>query len=186
MRPKATIQTQAPAIVFRKDGFNGKYYRVERDAIIDIKLAPVADSLKTCPSFANCLSLHGFMSAFCLPKVRGVDATEQSNDIDYGQRMFLIRGSSGRKGIQHAAGPMWSFGTPLDEEVWSAVEHSETGYRDLEGFLIVDSRGKSADGKCWRVLGHAFETASYRKVAPDEAKLLDKVLDGVCLKPRFR
>ena len=86
--------------------------------------------------------------------------------------------------IQHAAGPMWGAGLPRDEDVWSSVEYSETDYRDLEGFLIIDSRGKNADGEYWRVLGRTFETASYRKLAKDEAAVLDKVLNGVCLRPQ--
>lgn len=175
------IQTRAPAIVFRKDGFKGRYYRIERDATVEVKLDP-APPLKACPSSARCLSIECFMSAFCLPKVRGVSVTEQGNDSDYAQRQFVIQTPSGSKGIQHAAGPMWGSGLPLDEDVWSAVEYRETDYRDLEGFLVIDARGKASNGECWRILGHAFETASYRKLPADEASLLDKVLDGVCLR----
>lgn len=175
------IQTRAPSIVFRKDGFKGRFCRVERDATVEVKLDP-APQLKACPSSANCLSLKGFMSAFCLPKIRGVNVTAQSNDIDYGQREFVIQTLGGRKGIQHAAGPMWGAGLPLDDEVWSSVEYHETGYRDVEGFQVIDARGKTSNGECWRVLGHAFETASYRKLSADEVSLLDKVLDGVCLR----
>jgi len=122
------------------------------------------------------------MSEFCLPKIRGITVTGQHNDIDYGQRQFLLQIPTGRKGIQHAAGPLWGSGLPLDEDVWSAVEYSETDYRDLEGFTVLDARGRSSSGECWRVLRRAFETASYRKVSPDEASLLDKVLDRVCLR----
>jgi hypothetical protein len=175
------IETRAPAIVFRKDGFKGRYYRVEQDATVEVKIDP-APPLKACPSSASCLSLKGFMSTFCLPKVRGVSVTAQGNDVDYGQRLFLIQTPRGKQGVQHAAGPMWGSGLPLDEDVWSAVEYHETDYRDLEGFLVIDARGKASNGQCWRVLGHAFETASYRKLSADEASLLDKVLDGVCLR----
>jgi hypothetical protein len=175
------IETSAPAIVFRKEGFNAKYYRFERDANVEVQLDPIANSLRTCQTSADCRSLNGFMSEFCLPTVPGIKATQQRNDLDYGQRLYLIQTATGRKRIQHAAGPMWS-GLPLDEDVWSAVDYTERDYRDLEGFLIVDARGSTADGKRWRVLGRAFETASYRELSPDEANLLDRVLDGACLR----
>jgi hypothetical protein len=74
--------------------------------------------------------------------------------------------------------------TPLDEDVWSAAEYSETAYRDPDGFLIIDARRKSASGEYWRVLGHFGETASCRAVNEDQAGLLDKVLDSACVLPR--
>jgi hypothetical protein len=79
---------------------------------------------------------------------------------------------------------MWSFGLPFDEDVWSATQYSETDYRDPDGLLVIDARGKNANGECWRVLGHFGETAAYRKVTQDQAGLLDKVLDSACALPR--
>ena len=155
------IQTRAPAIVFRKDGFKGRNYRIDRNATLEVKLDP-APQLKACPSSASCVSLKVFLSTFCLPRVRAVSVTAQVNDIDYGQRLFLIKTPGGRKGIQHAAGAMWGAGLPVDEDVWSAVEYRETDYRDPEGFLVIDARGKNSNGECWRVLGHAFETHQHR------------------------
>jgi hypothetical protein len=178
------IETRAPAIVFRKDGFSGRYYRVDRNANLEITLER-AHPLTACSSSAACMSLKGFASIFCLPKVRGIKTLAQNNDIDYGTQWFVLRTSTGKKGIQHAAGPMWGMGL-LDEDVWSAVQYTETDYRDLEGFGVIDARGKSASGESWRVLGSFGESASYRMASEDEAKMLDRVLDGICLKPRQR
>jgi hypothetical protein len=173
--------TQAPALVFRKAGFDASYYRVERDATLRLKLGS-AQRMLECPESSDCVSLKGFTSAFCLPKLRRIKITKQGNDIDYGQRWFVIHTATGKNGIQHAAGPMWGTGIPFDQDVWSAVEYTETDYQDLDGFLVVDARGKDAKGQCWRVLGHFGETASYRNVSSDDASTLDKVLDGVCLR----
>ena len=178
------VQTRAPAIVFRKPGFEAKYYRMQRDATIEIMLKPVLSKLKACSSSSNCLSLDLFLSGFCLAKVRGVKATGQSNDIDYGQRQFSIQTPNGVKGIQHIAGPLWGEGLPLDEDVWSSVVYEEKDYLDGEGFRVLDARGTYPTGERWRVLGRAFETASYRNVSVDNARVLDKVLDGVCLHPQ--
>lgn len=180
------VQIEVPAIVFRRKGFNGRYYRVTGDADIEIQLEPISRGLEACSPFANCARLDGFETVFCFPKVRGVRVTRRSYDIDYVKRYFLIRTTAGTaetRGIRHGGGPMWGDGAPQDEDVWSAVEYRETDYPDPEGLFIVDARGKAPDGKYWRVLGHSFESAAYRDLSADETPLLDKVLDGVCLLP---
>jgi len=181
------IECFAPAIVFRKSGFQSKYWRVRADRMLDIVLTGPAPQLKACGKSSRCVSLKGFMSAFCLPKVPGINVGEQGNDVDYGQRFFWVRTPRGEVGIQHAAGGMWGSGLPSDQDVWSARDYAEKSYVDLDGFGIIDARGKSADGKYWRVLGHVFETASYRNVSGQDAPLLDRVLDGACVEAtRFR
>ena len=175
------IETRAPAVVFRKDGFQSKYWRVSGDGSLAVVLTGPAPRAKACRAFSSCATLKGFMSAFCLPKVSGVNVSKQGNDIDYGQRSFWVTTQSGKAGIQHAAGPMWGPGLPFDEDVWSAHDYAETTYSDSEGFSIIDARGKSIDGKCRRLLGHVFETASYRNVPEEDIALLDRVLDGACV-----
>jgi hypothetical protein len=177
------FRTQAPAIVFRQNGFNGSYYRVQGDETLQIKLEP-ARQFPACRSSSDCVSLKGWPSRFCCQRVHGVKRTAQGNDIDYGQRWFVIQTPAGKRGIQHGAGVMWSFGLPFDEDVWSATQYSETDYRDPDGLLVIDARGQNANGECWRVLGHFGETAAYRKVTQDRAGLLDKVLDSACALPR--
>lgn len=176
------FDTRAPAIVFRKQGFNPKYVRVQRDATLEVKLEPGSGPWKACPSASRCLFINMLLSEFCLEEVRGVKTTGQIDDIDYGLRLFWIQTPSGKNGIRHGSGTNWGSGLPFDEDVWSAVEYEETDYLDREGFLVVDARGKSPNGGRWRVLGRAFETASYRDLSVHEAALLDKVLDGACLR----
>lgn len=112
------IRTQAPAIVFLKDGFNGSYYRVQHDDTLEIKLEP-ARPFRTCQSSPDCVSLKGWPSRFCFQRVRGVKVTAQVNDIDYGQRLFVVQRPAGKCVIQHAAGGMWGSWLPFDEDVWS-------------------------------------------------------------------
>jgi hypothetical protein len=148
-----------------------------------IKLEP-ALQFRTCRSSSDCVSLKGWPSRFCFEKVHGVKVTAQGHDIDYGQRWFVIQTPAGKRGIQHGAGAMWSFGLPFDQDVWAATQYSETDYRDPDGFLIIDARGQNTSGEHWRVLGHAFETASYDKVSTEYTGVLDKVLDSACVLPR--
>lgn len=177
------VETRASAVVFRKNGFEGQYYPLERDAIaVELKLQ-AARPAKACSPGRSCLSVEGLLPTFCLPRVRGIRVTKQGNDIDYGYRFHLVETPQGEQGIQHAAGPLWGSGMPLDDDVWTSVEYQETDYRDAEGYMLIDARGRSAQGECWRVVGHAFETAAYRRVSPETAKKLDRVLDGVCVRP---
>jgi hypothetical protein len=139
--------------------------------------------MKPCNGSASCVSLKYFGSAFCLPKIRGVKISKQGNDVDYGCRSFWIATPGGKVAVQHGSGPMWGNGLPFNEDVWASTEYNETAYQDREGVLVVDARGKTADGKCWRVLGHAFETVSYRRLTAQDAAVLDRVIDGACVKP---
>jgi hypothetical protein len=176
------ITIQAPAIVFRKSGFQSRYWRVSEDRNLTIALTGPAPRAKTCRALSGCLALKEFLSQFCLPVVPGVNV-KKSNDIDYGQRWFWIKTQSEKAGIQHAAGPLWGPGLPFDEDVWSARDYVEKSYRDPDGYGVLDARGKSSDGKSWRVLGRVFETAYYRDVSEQDAALLDRVLDGAYVQP---
>ena len=184
---KFEVTTRAPAVVFRKSGLQSRYVRLEpgKSAGLTIRLDGSAPPARECGPHASCSSLRYFGSAFCLPEIQGVKAGKQSNDVDYGQRVFWIAATGGKVGLRHAAGPMWGSGLPSDEEVWDASEYREIDYRDEDGHLIVDARGRSSDGKYWRELGHAFESVSYRGVSERDTILLDRLLDGACVQPRW-
>lgn len=176
------VETRASAVVFRKEGFEGRYFPLERDAVvIEVTLKP-ASPAKPCSLSADCVSLGGFSARFCLPRVRGVRATEPGSDIDYGYRFHGVETPEGEKGIQHAAGPLWGLGLPFDDDVWTSVEYQETDYWDPSGFTVIDARGRTTKGEYWRIVGRVSETASYRRVSREATKLLDQVLDGVCMR----
>lgn len=178
------VRTRAPAVVFRATGFQSRYYRLADDTTLTVTLGGPTPLMKQCGLCVSCLPLKQFVSVLCLPRVHGVHAGEQGNDIDYGQRWLWIKTSSGKKvGIQHGAGPMWGTGLPFDVDVWLARKYTEIDYRDAKGLPIVDARGQNADGRCWRVLGRFGETASYRDVPAGDTALLDQVVDGASVRP---
>jgi hypothetical protein len=107
---------------------------------------------------------------------------KQGHDIDYGIRGYLLKTPKGNVGIAHGSGPMWSFGVPLDSDVWKSVTFEEDSF-EVEGFRILDSKGEWADGTHWRTIGKFGETASYSKVDKETAKILDLFMDGACVAP---
>ena len=111
--------------------------------------------------------------------------TKQGQDVDYGVRSYYIDTDLGPKGIRHGSGPMWSFGTPIDQDVWQSVTYEEIDY-DFGDRTIRDSRGQVQNGNRWRYLGMFGESASYSKMEEVAAKTLDRVLDGACVKPASR
>lgn len=174
--------SRAPAVVFRKVGFESHYLRLKNDTVIDMTLEPSTRRMRSCNSGGSCYSLRGFRSWFCIPRVRGILAARQNADADYGQRQFFLHGAPRRVHIQHAAGPGWGDTFPLDEEVWAAVEFSEVSYIGAEGLPIIDARGRNSKGERWRAVRRPFEAVVYQSTSQAEAERLDAVLDGICLR----
>jgi hypothetical protein len=115
------------------------------------------------------------------PRTSGVKARRQGQDVDYGARSYYIDTKQGPKGITHGSGLLWSFGTPLDRDVWRSVKYEEVTF-DVGGLTIIDARGQLPNGNRWRNLGKFGESASYSDMDEATAKTLDRFLDGACLK----
>ncbi len=81
----------------------------------------------------------------------------------------------------HGSGPLWSFGTPSDRDVWGSAKYEEVTY-DVGGLTVIDARGQLPNGNRWRYLGKFGESASYSGIDGATAKILDQFLDGACLK----
>jgi hypothetical protein len=81
----------------------------------------------------------------------------------------------------HGSGPMWSFGLPSEPDVWRSIEYEEIVY-DNSGVRIIDARGQFSNGNRWRNLGMFGESASYTDMDEATAKILDRFMDGACLK----
>jgi len=115
--------------------------------------------------------------------VVGITASKTGHDIDYVTRAFTVATTGGRAAILHGAGQFWS-GGPDDKDVWTAEEYRESVYPFLD-LWVRDARGRLPNGRYWRSLytyqGMA-EEASYHDVDQVTAALLDRVLDGVCLR----
>lgn len=176
---KFELQTPAPALVIRKAGYRSQWLRTTDSPTVQIILQPSGLQIRACPRTEPCESITGWGAEFCFPRVPGVTASRQGQDIDYGIRGYVIDNS--KAGIRHGSGPLWSFGLPSDDDVWQSVEYRETVF-GASPPLTIDARGRTADGKHWRNLGRPGESASYRDVDEADALLLDRVLDGVCIR----
>jgi hypothetical protein len=119
------------------------------------------------------------------PKMQGVKASPEGRDVDYGMRYYYVKTRRGPKGIMHGFGPTWSWGMPSDNDVSRSVQYEEVAY-DAGGITIIDARGQLPNGNRWRYLGMFGESASYDDIDEATAKVLDRFLDGACLKTRAR
>ena len=97
-------------------------------------------------------------------------------------RRFMLKTKSGWIGVGHGAGPMWTFGFPLQSDIAKSVEYSEKkfNFKSLPE-AIIDARGKTTMGTYWRTVVTFGESASYSGASEENARLLDQVLDGACL-----
>jgi hypothetical protein len=177
------LDTQAPAIVIRKAGFQSELVRTQDATEIRVTLRKLtgARSFPACAATGQFEGIDGWGASFQFSKVPGVKASNQGQDIDYGARSYYVDTSQGPKGIRHGSGPMWSFGMPIDQDVWRSVKYEEITF-DFGGFPIIDARGQFQNGNRWRYLGKFGESASYSDVDEATAKILDQFLDGACLK----
>jgi hypothetical protein len=178
---KFAVDTKAPLIVIRKAGYRSEIVRT-KEAVSDVQiiLQKLDAIFLLCTNSAQREGLQGWGAMFRFVKVPGVIASNQGQDIDYGSIVYYVNTKQGPKGINHGSGPLWSFGQPLDSDVWPSVKYSETTFQ-IGAFTIIDSRGELPDGTRWRNLGKFGETASYRNADEDSAKVLDQFLDGACL-----
>ena len=176
------IATSVPAIVLRKPGFRSQRVRLSSTPL-RVVVQREERRFPACKPDQKTIGIKGWSARLRFPIVEGVNAGEQSQDIDYGFRSYRL---SSKASISHGSGPMWSLGLPSSDLVWRSVSFEETLY-PVEGVseaellnLIKDSRGELPDGTFWRTIARMGETAGYSNVTEATAKLLDKVLDGAC------
>src|SRR5215831_4536711 len=74
------ITTRAPAVVFRKSGFQSRYLRLGevKSVGLSIRLDGPSPEARECGMQPSCSSLKYFGSAFCLPKMRPVRSVRSS------------------------------------------------------------------------------------------------------------
>jgi hypothetical protein len=165
--------------VLRKSGYSSVFVR---DGATDLHVVMKKASVGGLPQCTKrCETVEGWQTSFCFPAPPGFE-TDQGADVDYGMRRFMLKTKSGWIGVGHGAGPMWSFGFPLQSDIAKSVEYSEKTF-NWNGLAdaIIDARGKTAAGTYWRWIGKLAESASYSNVTENSARLLDQVLDGACL-----
>jgi hypothetical protein len=174
------IDTAASAMVVRKPRYAPQRVSISGDAL---RIVLVSDNAAAPVCQRRCDDgIHG---QFCFPYQEGVKATRPFNDVDYTARSYIARAGRERAGIMHGQGPSWSLGLPRARDVWESREYSERDYVWGPELIVVDARGKSADGTAWRYLGTLGESASYSGVKSDVlVQVLDRVLDGFCMASR--
>jgi len=170
------VETRASAVVVRKHGFDGQLIRIGNTTPLRIVLQR-ATTLPVCKS--ACVGLKNGHGSFCFPPVPGVRTSEQGQMGDSVMREFMVPTGDGPHEVLFGTGPTWSLGIPFTGDVWESVEYSEKDYVSGDSD-VIDARGKTSDGKLWRFVGTFGESASYYQVAPRDAALPDKFLDGVC------
>lgn len=181
------FDTHAPSVVVRKAGFRSVFLQTSNAKGVRIILQASPSRLfPICRSTSKFDSIQkGWGASFWFPKLPGVNASGQLQDIDYGQRNYFVKTKDGPKGIRHGSGALWSYGFPSDFDVWQSAEYEETAFEDGR-ILIVDARGRFPNGNRWRYLGKFGESADYSNVDEATAKILDQVLDGACVKSKNR
>ena len=179
---KFVLDTKAPAVVIRKTGYRSEVVRTKEASDVQIRLQKSNAIFHVCTNGGQYQRLEGWGASFQFSKVPGIKASRQGQDIDYGIRSYYIDTKQGPKGIRHGSGPLWSSGEPLDSDVWRSSNYEETTY-EIGVYTIIDARGQFPDGTRWRNLGKLGESASYGNVDEETAKILDRFLDGACLKP---
>jgi hypothetical protein len=179
------VITNAPLIVVRKTGYASASLPT-RDLASNnpqrLVLKSISRRLPICSQTVKYESLDGWGALFRFVPIEQIQAYTQGKDIDYGIRFYLLKAPKGNMGVSHGSGPLWSFGAPLDSDVWKSVTFEEDSF-EVEGLRILDSKGEWADGTRWRTLGKFGETASYSKVDKETAKVLDHFMDGACIAP---
>jgi hypothetical protein len=178
------LDTRAPTFVVRKTGFRSELVRTQDATEPRVTLQKLSEKrpFPTCSNTGTYDGIDGWGATIQFPRDADVKAARQIQDIDHGVRSYYVDTESGSKGARHGSGPMWSFGTPLDRDVWRSVGYEEIAY-DVGGQTIVDARGQLPNGQRWRYLGKFGESASYTDVDEATAKTLDRFLDGACLRP---
>lgn len=177
------LVTQAPAVVVRMAGFHSKRIAARSPEL----LSTVTLERLTAPALPLCSDkLEGAQGSQAsaqpglrLPRVKGVRVGKQKFDVDYWDRVYTVRSPRGKAAIRHGSGHTYTLGYPLEEDVWRSREFAEAVYA-VGRVWIIDSRGVDQGGLRWRYLGLIAESAEYTHADAAAARLLDKVLDGVC------
>ena len=190
-----TTTTRIPAFVVRKYGYESKLVRAESATEFEIVLRrPAAKpTIKPCPAETDCRPFVGY---FCFQTMDHVTPSRKIQDHDYAARYYALTGTFGESVILHGSGSNWSPGVPPGNLLYRSIEYEETVlYRKLRASPVVDNsgisemvwdtRGKTREGKRWRHLGALGESASYNDLTEEDARLLDRVLDSVCLYEKF-
>jgi hypothetical protein len=174
---RVDIWSDSPRLVLRKSAYGSVIIRPE-----DAKKREFA--MRKAPLFPTCGRFNPkiadpFEVSFDFRQPSQVVLLKTGIGIDYTFAQYGIKGQRDVAQIRRVNNGA-SLPVPDDYNVSRSVQYSERAYF-IAGMEIIDARGSAASGLRWREIRRASESLSYRGAAPALAKLLDKVLDGVCL-----
>ncbi len=181
---KFDLLTQAPRIVIRKAGYRSEALPTQGALDLRVTLRDLGER-RVFPLCSATGQYAGLGLQF--RKTPEVVSGPINMFSDYIEQNYTVRRSKGKKGIRHGSGGTWGPGLPWSDYVWRSAEYEEVAYASpvrelsIDG-MIVDARGKLPDGTRWRHIGRFGETAAYSGVDESTAAILDKYLDGACLK----
>jgi hypothetical protein len=176
------FQTLGPAVVFRKEAYETQLVRIaagQAELHVVMAPAPAPEQLPACAASPSCISAAS--GRLCLPKVRKVEVGPEEVSGTAMERAFTVQTPYGPRKMTYGAGSGAPGPNPRARDIWSAVEYKER-IHESGGVRVTDVHGKTANGRAWRYFGLAGESASYSDLDRDAAALLDRVLDGVCVK----
>jgi len=187
------LLTRSPSLVFRKDGFEGRFVRVSSSENARVELNSLsAGRFPECASKVRC----GAPDVFCIPDGHGLRRKDETGRavIDAWVETFsLSKPGNQRAVLTHGAGPSWR-GEPRLKQIWSSVKYTEQ-QKQVHRLTVIDARGTNAAGKLWRNVGVDYtkrsggepyqvgESLFYEDRTPKEAALFDQVLDNLCANP---
>jgi ABC-2 type transport system ATP-binding protein len=177
------LDTVAPKVVVRKDGYKSVVLLVQQSAEIRVTL------LKASPDrpFPLCTGdgpFEGFASRganLAFRRRPEITATQEGFDVDYAYIFYYLGRPDDRKSIGHFQGPLAASGMPEDRDVWWSTDYEESVWQ-MGIVRIIDARGTSVAGDRWRTLQIFGEAAFYSRIDPQTAVVLDQFLDGACMK----
>jgi hypothetical protein len=155
------VDTDKPAFVVRKPGYQSIRVMVANDAKIVVTLSVVAS-----PSRCRLPAVPSFK-------------TKAASDVDYQATWYYIGPEAGQRGFIAGTGPTYSLGAPSDSDVWTSPQFSE--FVDDSG--VIDAAGRSADGTYWRKKSIFGSAARYYSQTREIAEQLDCVMDRVPIHP---
>ncbi|MCL4842270.1 MAG: hypothetical protein KJZ79_10535 [Bryobacteraceae bacterium] len=181
------IRHSAPWIVVRKPGYVSVRVRGSNssDLHITLKKLEPTDVLPTCAAATlTVANLYGG-ARFRFPIINGLKMNRQKPEAGNNVRGYWFQRGRNPAIIIHGTGHAWSWGIPLDDDVWQSVEYSERVFvEDNNSLGVLEARGKSPEGRYWRYFGKLNESVVYRDADKRTAEELDRFLDGICLEPR--
>ena len=176
------FETLAPAIVVRSAGYESRLVQVgtTESSGLRVMMTPAIDvaEIATCSMKASCLSVG---ARLWFPAKQGISVSRPGRSIDASEREFNVKSGLRRFILVHGSGPSWGGPYPRGREVWLSSEYVEQT-RHTDGSDVIDSKGKTRDGKIWRHVGLKGESAFYVDADPQAASAFDRMLDGVCIR----